>query len=143
MVDPWGGSYMMETLTQEIADKAWELIEEVELQGGMAKSIETGLPKLRIEEAAARKQARIDRAEDVIVGVNKYTLAEQEEVEILEIDNDAVRESQLARLAALRETLERSSGNLTKAAQLFGVPRTTYREKLVKSGLLEKHGGKT
>jgi methylmalonyl-CoA mutase len=104
VVDPWGGSYMMESLTQEIADKAWELIEEVEAQGGMAKAIETGLPKLRIEEAAAKKQARIDRADDVIVGVNKYTLAEQDAVEILEIDNDAVRESQLARLSSLRES---------------------------------------
>jgi methylmalonyl-CoA mutase len=103
VVDPWGGSYMMESLTQEIADKAWELIEEVEEQGGMAKSIETGLPKLRIEEAAAKKQARIDRGDDVIVGVNKYKLDQEEEVEILEIDNDAVRDSQLARLASLRE----------------------------------------
>ena len=103
VVDPWGGSYMMESLTQDIADKAWALIQEVEEAGGMAKAIETGMPKLRIEEAAARKQARIDRGEDVIVGVNKYQLDEEEEVDILEIDNQAVRESQLARLASLRE----------------------------------------
>lgn len=102
VVDPWGGSYMMESLTQEIADKAWQLIEEVEEKGGMAKAIETGMPKLRIEESAARKQARIDRNEDVIVGVNKYTLAEEADVDILEIDNDAVRESQLKRLADIR-----------------------------------------
>ncbi len=102
VVDPWGGSYMMESLTQDIADKAWELIEEVEQAGGMAKAIETGMPKLRIEEAAARKQARIDRGEDVIVGVNKYTLDHEESVDILEIDNDAVRDSQLARLASVR-----------------------------------------
>jgi methylmalonyl-CoA mutase len=102
VVDPWGGSYMMESLTQDMADKAWELIEEVEEAGGMAKAIETGMPKLRIEEAAARKQARIDRGEDVIVGVNKYRVAEDEEVDILEIDNEAVRESQLARLATIR-----------------------------------------
>jgi len=103
VVDPWGGSYMMESLTQDIADKAWELIEEIEEAGGMAKAIETGMPKLRIEEAAARKQARIDRGEDVIVGVNKYTIDEQDDVEVLEIDDNAVRESQLARLAAVRE----------------------------------------
>ncbi len=102
VVDPWGGSYMMESLTQEIADKAWELIEEVEQQGGMAKAIETGLPKLRIEEAAAKKQARIDRGDDVIVGVNKYTLDKEDEVDILEIDNEAVRESQIARLNDIR-----------------------------------------
>jgi methylmalonyl-CoA mutase len=103
VVDPWGGSYMMESLTQEIADKAWELIEEIEEAGGMAKAIETGMPKLRIEEAAAKKQARIDRGDDVIVGVNKYTLEEEDEVDVLEIDNQAVRESQLARLASIRE----------------------------------------
>jgi methylmalonyl-CoA mutase len=109
VVDPWGGSYMMESLTQEIADKAWELIEEVEQQGGMAKAIETGLPKLRIEEAAAKKQARIDRGDDVIVGVNKYTLAEEEEVDILEIDDEAVRESQIARLASIRESRDQAA----------------------------------
>jgi methylmalonyl-CoA mutase len=109
VVDPWGGSYMMESLTQEIADKAWELIEEVEQQGGMAKAIETGLPKLRIEEAAAKKQARIDRGDDVIVGVNKYTLEEEEEVDILEIDNEAVREAQIARLASIRESRDQAA----------------------------------
>ena len=103
VIDPWGGSYMMENLTQEIADKAWELIEEVEAAGGMAKAIETGMPKMRIEEAAAKKQARIDRGEDVIVGVNKYKLDEQDDIEILDIDNDAVRDAQLARLAGIRE----------------------------------------
>ena len=103
VVDPWGGSYMMESLTQSIADEAWRLIEEIEEAGGMAKAIETGMPKLRIEEAAAKKQARIDRGEDVIVGVNKYTIDEQDEVDVLEIDNQAVRESQLERLASLRD----------------------------------------
>jgi methylmalonyl-CoA mutase len=102
VVDPWGGSYMMESLTQEIADKAWALIQEVEEAGGMAKAIESGMPKLRIEESAAKKQARIDRGEDVIVGVNKYTLDEEDDVEILEIDNDAVRESQIKRLGDIR-----------------------------------------
>lgn len=108
VVDPWGGSYMMESLTQEIADKAWELIDEIEAQGGMAKAIETGMPKLKIEESAARKQARIDRGEDVIVGVNKYTLAEEEAVDILEIDNDKVRQSQLDRLATIRNNRDES-----------------------------------
>ena len=102
VVDPWGGSYMMESLTQDIADKAWELIEEVDEQGGMAKAIETGLPKLRIEEAAARKQARIDRGDEVIVGVNKYRLEQEQDVEILQIDNDAVRNAQLQRLQQLK-----------------------------------------
>jgi methylmalonyl-CoA mutase len=109
VVDPWGGSYMMESLTQDIADKAWELITEVEEAGGMAKAIETGMPKLRIEEAAARKQARIDRGDDVIVGVNKYQLQEEADVDILQIDNDAVRESQLARLASIRESRDESA----------------------------------
>ena len=109
VVDPWGGSYMMESLTQEIADKAWELIEEVEQQGGMAKAIETGLPKLRIEEAAAKKQARIDRGDDVIVGVNKYTLDKENEVDILEIDNEAVRESQIARLNDIKASRDQAA----------------------------------
>ncbi len=102
VADPWGGSYMMESLTQAIADKAWELINEVEAQGGMAKAIETGLPKLRIEESAARKQARIDRGEDVIVGVNKYRLEKEDDVDILDIDNEKVRRSQIERLEKLR-----------------------------------------
>lgn len=93
---------MMESLTQSIADRAWELIEEVEEKGGMAKAIETGLPKLRIEESAARKQARIDRGEDVIVGVNKYKLETEDDVEILEIDNEKVRKSQVAALERIR-----------------------------------------
>ena len=111
VVDPWGGSYMMESLTQQIADRAWALIEEVEEQGGMAKAIETGMPKLRIEEAAARKQARIDRGEDVIVGVNKYELneADEEDVDVLEIDNEAVKESQISRLATIRQARDESA----------------------------------
>jgi methylmalonyl-CoA mutase len=102
VVDPWGGSYMMESLTQDMADKAWELIEEIEENGGMAKAIETGLPKLKIEESAAKKQARIDRGEDVIVGVNKYKLDSEDDVDILEIDNHAVRDNQIARLKDIR-----------------------------------------
>ena len=102
VVDPWGGSYMMESLTQDMADKAWELIEEIEENGGMAKTIESGLPKLKIEESAAKKQARIDRGEDVIVGVNKYKLDSEDDVDILEIDNHAVRDNQIARLKDIR-----------------------------------------
>lgn len=102
-VDPWGGSYMMESLTNEMAGKARDMIQEIEDNGGMAKAIETGLPKLKIEESAAAKQARIDKAEDTIVGVNKYKLTQEEEIEILEIDNDAVRLSQIARLDDLRK----------------------------------------
>ncbi len=101
-VDPWGGSYYVETLTHELAQKAWRLIEEVEELGGMAKAIETGLPKLRIEEAAARKQARIDAGKDVIVGVNKYQVNEKTDIELLEVDNAAVRNKQLARLGRLK-----------------------------------------
>ncbi len=102
VVDPWGGSYMMESLTNDIAEKAWELIQEVEEKGGMAKAIETGMPKLRIEESAARKQARIDRGEDVIVGVNKYRLEKEDDVDILDIDNEKVRKSQVAALERIR-----------------------------------------
>ncbi|MCB1677910.1 MAG: methylmalonyl-CoA mutase [Halioglobus sp.] len=109
VVDPWGGSYLMESLTQDIADKAWELIEEVEAAGGMAKAIETGLPKLRIEEAAAKKQARIDRGDDVIVGVNKYISDSADAVEVLEIDNQVVREAQLARLSRIRESRDEAA----------------------------------
>jgi len=115
VVDPWGGSYMMESLTQELADKAWTLIEEIDAKGGMAKAIETGLPKLKIEEAAARKQARIDRGEDVIVGVNKYTSDEETEVDTLDIDNEAVRLSQLKRLASVK--LYRDSNQVAKTLE--------------------------
>ena len=102
VVDPWGGSYMMEHLTNEMAAKARELIVEIDELGGMAAAIESGVPKLRIEEAAAKKQARIDRGEDVIVGVNKFQIDEQDVVDILEIDNEQVREAQLRRLANIR-----------------------------------------
>ena len=104
VVDPWGGSYMMEQLTHDMAEKARELMREIDELGGMAKAIESGLPKLRIEEAAAKKQARIDRGEDVIVGVNKFQVDEQDAVDILEIDNEQVRESQVARLADIRSS---------------------------------------
>ena len=102
VVDPWGGSYYVEKLTNELANKAWKLIEEVEEMGGMTKAIESGLPKMRIEEAAAKKQARIDSGKDIIVGVNKYQIKDDTELELLEVDNTAVRKEQLERLAQLR-----------------------------------------
>ncbi|HRY99039.1 MAG TPA: methylmalonyl-CoA mutase family protein, partial [Bacteroidales bacterium] len=101
-IDPWAGSYYVETLTRRLAQRAWELIQEVEELGGMAKAIETGVPKMRIEEAAARKQARIDAHKDTIVGVNKYRLEKEDPIEILEVDNTAVRLAQIRRLEQLR-----------------------------------------
>ncbi len=112
-VDPWAGSYYVESLTYEIAHKAWNLIQEIEKLGGMAKAIETGIPKMRIEEAAARKQARIDSYKDTIVGVNKYRLEKEDPIETLEVDNTAVRESQIARLKKLRA--ERNENEVTEA----------------------------
>ncbi len=102
VVDPWAGSYLMEKLTQEMADKAWALIEEVDAMGGMVKAVDSGWAKLKIEASAAEKQARIDSGRDVIVGVNKYKLAKEDPIEILEVDNHAVRENQIKRLATLR-----------------------------------------
>lgn len=122
VVDPWGGSYYVESLTKELVDKAWKLIQEVEELGGMSKAIETGIPKMRIEEAAARKQARIDSGRDTIVGVNKYRLAKEDPIETLEVDNTAVREAQLKRLAQLRanrnnEEVQQALDALTRAAE--------------------------
>lgn len=108
-VDPWYGSYYLESLTHELSQQAWELIEEVEKLGGMAKAIETGIPKMRIEEAAAKKQARIDAGSEVIVGVNKFQSDEKTDLEILEVDNSRVRESQLARLRDVRAKRDSSS----------------------------------
>lgn len=103
VIDPWGGSYYVESLTHELVHKAWALIQEVEELGGMTRAIEQGLPKLKIEEAAARKQARIDSGQDVIVGVNRYRLEQEDPIEILEVDNTAVRESQIRRLESIRK----------------------------------------
>ena len=114
-VDPWGGSYYVEYLTMQLAEKAWQLIEEVEALGGMTKAIETGLPKMRIEEAAARKQARIDAGKEVIVGVNRYKSTEKQSFEILQIDNDAVRRAQIARLEAIRR--DRNEPNVREVLQ--------------------------
>ena len=103
-VDPWAGSYYVESLTAEIAEKAWALIQEVEELGGMTKAIEAGIPKLRIEEAAARKQARIDSSQDIIVGVNKYRLEKEDPLHILDVDNNMVRKQQIERLDQIKAT---------------------------------------
>ncbi|UML74447.1 methylmalonyl-CoA mutase [Leptospira interrogans] len=122
VVDPWGGSYYVESLTHSLAHRAWELIEEVEKLGGIAKAIETGIPKMRIEEAAARKQAKIDSGKDVIVGVNRYKAIEEKPLDILDIDNTAVRESQIRRLQELKKNRNNSDVNyaldaITKCAE--------------------------
>jgi methylmalonyl-CoA mutase len=120
VVDPWAGSYLMERLTQELADQAWAIIEEVEAMGGMTKAVASGWAKLRIEACAAEKQARVDRGEDVIVGVNKYRLESEPPVEVREIDNTAVREAQLARLKKLRATRDPQAVNAALAALTEG-----------------------
>lgn len=122
VVDPWGGSQHIEYLTDKLVKKAWALIEEVEDMGGMAKAIEQGLPKMRIEEAAARKQARIDSGKDTIVGVNRYTVDEKTDIELLEVDNSAVLKSQIARLEKLKrernsEEVEAALAAITRAAE--------------------------
>jgi len=121
-LDPWAGSYYVESLTHEIAHKAWQLIQEVEDLGGMAKAIETGIPKMRIEEASARKQARIDSGNDKIIGVNLYKLEKEAPMEILEVDNTAVRESQIRRLEQVKasrdnEVVKKSLDALTRSAE--------------------------
>jgi methylmalonyl-CoA mutase len=113
VVDPWAGSYLMERLTHEMAEKAWSIIEEVEAQGGMTRAVASGWAKLRIEAAAAEKQARIDSGKDVIVGVNKYRPQKEDAVEILEVDNHRVREKQVARLQKVRAT--RDAGKVAAA----------------------------
>jgi methylmalonyl-CoA mutase len=143
-VDPWGGSYYVEYLTNEIAEKAWKLIEEVEENGGMAKAIEKGIPKLRIEEAAARKQAKIDSGKEIIVGVNEYPVENEEPLEILEVDNNSVRKSQIERLektkanrnstkvnealAKISEIAQTGNGNLLEAAVDAAKERATLGE---------------
>jgi methylmalonyl-CoA mutase len=121
-VDPWAGSYYVESLTHEIANKAWKLIEEVEQIGGMTKAIEAGIPKMRIEEAAARKQAKIDGSRDIIVGVNKFRLKHEDPLHILEVDNENVRNQQIERLAAIKnqrdaEKVSQALKNITEAAK--------------------------
>ena len=143
-VDPWAGSYHVEQLTEDITYKAWELIKEVEELGGMTKAIEKGIPKMRIEEAAAKKQAKIDSGQDVIVGVNKYQLSEEDPLHILEVDNEAVRLSQIERLSnikakrnnvdvknsleALTECAKSNNGNLLDLAVKAAKNRATLGE---------------
>ena len=143
VVDPLAGSYFVEALTAQLAEKAWDLMEEIEEVGGMTKAVATGMPKLRIEETAARRQAMIDRGDEVIVGVNKYGTAERDEIDILEIDNEEVRKAQVARLEKVRDTrdpvaceaalaeLERAAhedGNLLLAAVEAARARATVGE---------------
>ena len=143
-VDPWAGSYYVEALTHEIAHKAWEHIQEIESLGGMAKAIETGIPKMRIEEAAARKQAHIDSGIEIIVGVNKYRLPKEDPIDILAVDNTAVREAQIKRLhdlranrneadvqralAAITECVRSGKGNLLELAVEAAKVRATLGE---------------
>lgn len=154
-VDPWAGSYYVEKLTDELVQSAWKLIEEVESLGGMAKAVESGVPKMRIEEASARKQARIDSQRDIIVGVNAYKTDEEQSFEILEVDNDKVRASQIARLnemkasrnqekvmvalEALSKCAESGEGNLLELAVVAARERASLGEI---SDALEKHFGR-
>jgi methylmalonyl-CoA mutase len=122
VIDPWGGSYFMEHLTASVAAEARKIIAEVEKLGGMTRAIVAGMPKLRIEECAARRQARVDRGDDVIVGVNKYRLSEEDEIDVLDVDNAAVREAQIARLAKIRAArdgaaVEKALGKLKEIAK--------------------------
>lgn len=128
-VDPWGGSYYVENLTKEIADKAWALIQEVEELGGMTKAIEAGIPKLRIEEAAARKQARIDSGQDIIVGVNKYRLEKEDPLHILEVDNQTVRKQQIERLNQIKAT--RDNAKVKEALKQITEAAKTGNENLL------------
>ncbi|WP_126976974.1 methylmalonyl-CoA mutase [Frigidibacter oleivorans] len=155
VVDPLAGSYYVESLTAELAEKAWALIGEVEAMGGMTKAVATGMPKLRIEESAARRQAAIDRGEDVIVGVNKYRLAKEDPIEILDIDNVKVRDAQIARLGRVRASRDQAAcdaallelgrrtvegGNLLEAAAECARARATVGEiSLAMEGTFGRH----
>ncbi|TDD98421.1 methylmalonyl-CoA mutase [Flavobacterium cellulosilyticum] len=129
-VDPWAGSYYVESLTNEIAQKAWKLIEEIEELGGMTKAIESGIPKLRIEEAAARKQARIDSGQDSIIGVNKYRLEKEDPLQILNVDNQMVRQQQMEQLAHIKS-------NRNKEKVLFSLDKLTLCAQTGEGNLLE------
>lgn len=129
VIDPWAGSFYVESLTNELAHKAWELIEEIEKLGGMAAAIETGIPKMRIEEAAARKQARIDSGKDIIVGVNAFKTDEKTDIEILDVDNAKVRNQQLERLKKLKEV--RNSSEVKKTLDALTECATTGKGNLL------------
>jgi methylmalonyl-CoA mutase len=128
-VDPWGGSIFIEKQTETIANKAWELLQEILELGGMTQAIEQGIPKMRIEEAAAKKQARIDSTQDIIVGVNKYQLKEEDPLQILEVDNEAVRWSQIARLNQLKA--QRNTKEVKFALQNLTTCAKTGQENLL------------
>ncbi len=135
-VDPWAGSYYVEYLTDQLSKKAWHLIEEIEELGGMTKAIEAGIPKMRIEQAAARKQARIDSGQDIIVGVNKYQLEEEDALQILEVDNQEVRRQQLERLEAIKKSrdalaVKKALTELTNAAHEKVNPDSHQRNNLL------------
>ncbi len=139
-VDPWAGSYYVEKLTHDIAEKAWSLIEEVEELGGMTRAIEAGIPKIRIEEAAARKQARIDSGQDIIVGINKYKLEEEDPISTLEVDNQTVRNSQIERLNTIKakrnsENVKATLSKLTEAAKysLNSIRRDSEEDQQIES----------
>jgi methylmalonyl-CoA mutase len=156
VVDPLGGSYYVEALTQELVDKAWAIIERVEAEGGMAKAVAAGWPKAMIEEAAAATAARIDRGEQVIVGVNKYRKAEEDPIDILDVDNHAVREAQVARIARVKATRDaaacraaldalrdgaRGNGNLLELAVVAARHRATLGEiSLAMEDVFGRHG---
>ncbi|MDD6165822.1 MAG: methylmalonyl-CoA mutase, partial [Bacteroidales bacterium] len=132
-VDPWAGSYYVESLTHEIAHRAWGHIQEVEKLGGMAAAIESGIPKMRIEEASARKQARIDSGKDTILGVNKYRLESEDTIDTLEIDNTAVREAQIKRLAKLRA--ERNEADVQSALEALSNVAATGKGNLLEMSI--------
>ncbi|WP_394187830.1 methylmalonyl-CoA mutase [Paenisporosarcina quisquiliarum] len=129
VIDPWGGSYAVEKLTDELMQKAWALIEEIEELGGMAKAIETGLPKMKIEEAAAKKQAQIDSGKEIIIGVNKFRLSEEDPIEILNIDNTVVRQKQIDRIEKMKQT--RNETEVTAALTALTSAAQTGNENLL------------
>ncbi|MCK9163785.1 MAG: methylmalonyl-CoA mutase, partial [Bacteroidales bacterium] len=154
-VDPWAGSYYVESLTNDIAHRAWNLIQEVESLGGMAAAIESGVPKMRIEEASARKQARIDSNRDTILGINKYRLEKEDPIETLEVDNSVVREAQLKRLAELKANRNEAEcqASLDKLSEIAGTGKGNLLEYAIDcarkraslgeiSSALEKHYGR-
>ncbi len=133
VIDPWGGSYFMETLTAQVADEARRIIAEVEELGGMTRAIVSGMPKLRIEECAARRQARVDRGDDVIVGVNKYPPPSETEIDVLDVDNNAVREAQIQRLEKIRAT--RDPGAVERALQKLEEVARSGQGNLLEAGV--------
>ena len=142
--DPWGGSFYVESLTQSLIEKAWAHIKEIEDEGGMTKALESGLPKLRIEEAAARTQARIDSGEQKVIGVNLYRPEEEEALEVLKVDNHAVRESQVARLQELRRSRDDVSVNqaLSDLTEAAGRNEGNLLDLCVKAARAERRLGK-